>query len=42
MLTPLQSPSVYHNPSCDGCERDAEENGTRKTNLVDKTQSRKG
>ena len=26
MLTPLQLPSVYHNPSCDGCARDAEEN----------------
>jgi len=26
MLTPLQLPSVHHNPSCDGCARDAEEN----------------
>jgi len=22
MLTPLQLPSVYHNPFCDGCARD--------------------
>jgi len=25
MFTPLQLPSVHHNPSCDGCARDAEE-----------------
>jgi len=25
MLVPLQLPSVNHNPSCDGCARDAEE-----------------
>jgi len=37
MLTPLQLPSVYHNPSCDGCARDAEENRMRKKSLVDKT-----
>jgi len=36
-LTPLQLPSVYHNPSCDGCARDAEENRMQKKNLVDKT-----
>jgi len=28
VLTPLQLPSVQHNPSCDGCARDAEENRT--------------
>ena len=33
MLTPLQLPSVYHNPSCDGCARDAEENRMRKEEL---------
>jgi len=38
MLTLIQLPSVYHNPSCDGCARDAEENRMRKKNLVDKTQ----
>jgi len=37
MLTPQQLPSGYHNPSCDGCVRDAEENRMRKKNLVDKT-----
>jgi len=31
MLTPFQLPSVYHNPSCDGCARDAEENRRRNT-----------
>jgi len=25
MLTPLQLPSVHHNPSCDRCLHDAEE-----------------
>jgi len=25
MLTPLQLSSVHHNPSCDGCARNAEE-----------------
>jgi len=30
MLTPLQLPSVYHNTSCDGCARDAEETRMRK------------
>jgi len=34
MLTPLQLRSVYHNPSCDGCARDAEENRMRKKSLV--------
>jgi len=29
MITPPQLPSVHHNPSCDGCERDAEENEKR-------------
>jgi len=24
MLTPLQLPSVYHNPSCKACARDAD------------------
>jgi len=37
MLTPLQLSSVYHNSSCDGCARDAEEKRMRKKNLVDKT-----
>jgi len=37
MLTPLQLPSVHHNPSCDGCESDAEENRMIKESLVDKT-----
>jgi len=37
MLTPQQLPSVYHNPSCGGCARDAEENRIRKKILVDKT-----
>ena len=40
MLTSLQLPSVYHNPSRDGCARDAEENRMRKKNLVNKTQPR--
>jgi len=30
MPTPLQQPSVHHNPSCDECERDAEKNRVRK------------
>jgi len=37
MLAPLQLPSAYHNPSCDGCARDAEENRMRKKSFVDKT-----
>jgi len=37
MLTPLQLPAVYHNPSCDGNARDAEENRMRERSLVDKT-----
>jgi len=37
ILAPPQLPSVYHNPSCDGCARDAEENRMRKKNLVGKT-----
>jgi len=37
MLTPLQLPSVYHSPFCNGCARDAEENRMRKKSLVDKT-----
>jgi len=41
MLTPLQLPFVCHNPSCDGCACDAEENRMRKKNLADKTQPRK-
>jgi len=40
-LIPLQLPSVYHNPSCDGCASDAEENRMRKKSLVDKTYERK-
>ena len=35
MHTPPQLPSVCHNPSCDGCARDAEESRMRKKNLVD-------
>jgi len=34
-LTPLQLPSVHHNPSCDGCARDDEDNRMRKRSLVD-------
>jgi len=30
MLTPLQLPCVRHNPFCEGCARDAEENRMRK------------
>jgi len=37
MLTPLQLSSIYRNPCCDGCARDAEENRMQKNNLVDKT-----
>jgi len=37
MLTPPQLPSVYHNPSSDGCTHDGEENRMRKNSLVDKT-----
>jgi len=37
MLTTLQLPSFYYNPSCDGCARDAEENRMQKRSLVDKT-----
>jgi len=37
MFTPLQVLFVYHNSSCDGNARDAEENRIRKKNLVDKT-----
>jgi len=37
MHTSLQLPSVYHNPSCDGCTHHAEENRMRKKSLVDKT-----
>jgi len=37
MLTPLQLLSVYDNPSCDGCTRDAEENRMQNKNWVDKT-----
>jgi len=37
MLTPLQLPSVYQNPSCDGCAHDAEPNRMPKKSLVDKT-----
>jgi len=41
MLTPLQLPSVYHNPVCDGCAHDAKENRMREKNLVDKMYVRK-
>jgi len=37
MLTLLQLPSVHNIPSCDECERDAEENRMRKESLCDKT-----
>jgi len=29
MFTPLQLPYVHHNPFCDGCARDAEDNRMR-------------
>jgi len=41
MLTPLQLPSVHHNPPVTEYARDIEESGMRKESLVDKTQSRK-
>jgi len=41
MLTPLQLPSIYHNPFCDGCARDAKEKRMRDNNLVDKMYARK-
>jgi len=41
MLTPLQPPSVHHNPSCDGCARDAKEERSRKEILVNKMYPRK-
>jgi len=34
--SPLQLPSVHHNPSCAGCARDAEENRMWKESLVKK------
>jgi len=37
VLAPLQLPSVHHNPSCDGCARNAEENRMQKESLVNKT-----
>jgi len=37
ILTPLQLPSVRHNPYCGGCARDAEVNRVWKESLVDKT-----
>jgi len=40
MLTPLLLPSI-HNPCCDRCARDAEENRMRKRSLVNKTLPRK-
>jgi len=36
MLTPLQLPSVHHNPPVTECARDAEEN-MRKNGLVEET-----
>jgi len=36
MLTPLQLPSVYHNPFCGGCARDTQENRMQQKNF-DKT-----
>jgi len=36
--SPLQLPSVHHNPSCDGCAHDAEEEKMmQKEGLVNKT-----
>jgi len=35
MLTPPQLPSVHYNPSCDGCESDAEEKSMPKESLVE-------
>ena len=37
--SPLKLPSVRHNPSCDECACDAEENRMRKESLVKKTYS---
>jgi len=37
----LQLPSVHHNPSCDGCTRDAEENRMRKKVWLEETLPRK-
>jgi len=34
MLTPLQLPSVYHNPTCNGCARDADSSELRKRLLL--------
>jgi len=34
MLTPLQLPSVYHNPTCNGCARDADSSERRKRLLL--------
>jgi len=35
--SPLQLPSVQHNPSCDRCAHDAEENRMQKENLAKET-----
>jgi len=40
MLTPLQPPSIHHNPSCDGCACDPEDN--RMWKGVDSTKRRQG
>jgi len=37
MLSPLQLPSVHHDPSCDGCAGDAEQNQMRNRSVVGKT-----
>jgi len=37
MVTPLQQPSVHHNPSCDRCVCDAEDYRMLEQNLVNKT-----
>jgi len=39
--SPQQLPSIHHNPACDGCARDAEENRMRKEFGRKKTQPRK-
>jgi len=41
MFTQLKLPSTQHNPSCDGCVRDAEENRIWKESLAEKKWPRK-
>jgi len=39
MLTPLQLPSIHHNPSCDGCAHDAEKGENAKREFGRKKRS---